>query len=125
MWWSLSLYLPTRTTLLGVFIVRERALNCREGRDERGSMCGMNRIVGRLSLLAPDSGMSGVGVEWTSFAEEVLRCEGMAVFAGVGPELPARLLVKVMLPGLLGSGDAEAVEVEVGCSDSLLRPLLP
>lgn len=47
------------------------------------------------------------------------------VEVGVGPKaLAARLLV-IMVDVLLGSGRADVVEVEVGWSDSLDRPLRP
>lgn len=48
------------------------------------------------------------------------------VFAvAVGPCEPAVRLLVMSPTVVLGSGDADSVEVEVRCGDSRLRPLLP
>ena len=128
---SRSLYRPTRTTLFGVLSWRDTAANCSEGRWlARVSTCGMKRIVGSWSLLWPAGGVedSGIALDdstgpFPASVTEALRTVVLAM--AVGPcELAVRLLV-ISAAVVLGSGDADSVEVEVGCGDSRLRPLLP
>lgn len=129
----------------GVLSVRVRAVKWREGRVERGSTWGMKRMVGWGSLVVADvdAAVLGVGLEEGASGakgscEEMSRADcrrapvGMvgvgvvvvAAAAGVGPSaVAARLLVIPRV--LLGSGDADSVDVDVGCSDSLLSPLRP
>lgn len=108
---SRSLYRPTRTMVLAFLSVREIAEKCRDGLEERVSICGIKRSVGRDSLVCvvPD--------EDAPASAETPAAKGATAVAA---------LALVMLTGLwLVSRCTACVSVLVRSRACLLSPLRP
>jgi hypothetical protein len=103
-------------------------VKCSDGRVERISTCGLNRIVKGGAALSAGAAGSSVDAEGRTVGEfaTTMPAIGSAEFAGAGDTAEdARFLVMTRRPLLLGSEVAAAVEVKVRLAPSRLSPLRP
>jgi hypothetical protein len=103
-------------------------VKCSDGRVERSSTCGLNRIVKGGAALSAGAGGSSVDAEGRPVggSATLMAAIGSAGVAEVGVSAEtARFLVITGGPLLLSSDDAAAVDVEVRSTASRLSPLRP